>query len=88
MHKRSLYPKRLIRDEGKIGGGRLLHCPLPRDSGTAQELAVGEAGGEFQGHIMRRLLLLRVTATGQAHVEAEGGKGNRALRSQTGNMGW
>lgn len=70
---KGLYPKRLIGDEGKVGGGRLLPHPFPRDAGAAQELAVGEAGGELQGHVVRRLLLLlRVAAAGQAHVKAEG----------------
>lgn len=53
-----LYPKRLIRDEGKVGGGCLLPHPFPRDAGAAQELAVGEAGGQFQGHVVGGLLLL------------------------------
>lgn len=53
-----VYPKRLIRDEGKVGSGCLLPYPFPRDPGTAQKLAVGEAGSEFQGHVIGGLLLL------------------------------
>lgn len=66
-----IYPKRLVRDEGEVGGGRLLPQPLPRDAGAAQELAVAEAGRELQGHVVGGLLLLRGPATGQTHVEAE-----------------
>lgn len=69
-----IYPKRLIRDEGKVSGGRLLPDPFPRDAGATQELAVGEAGSEFQGHVVEGLLLLRGTAAGQTHVEAEVGE--------------
>ncbi len=57
-YEKDVYPKRLVGDEGKVGGGRLLAHPFPRDAGAAQELAVSEAGGEFQGHVVRRLLLL------------------------------
>lgn len=56
--KKDVYPKRLVGDEGKVGGGRLLAHPFPRDAGAAQKLAVREAGSEFQGHVIRRLLLL------------------------------
>lgn len=87
IQKEDLYPKRLIRNEGEVGGGCLLSHPFPRDAGAAQELTVGEAGGEFQGHVIRVLLFLWITATGQAHVKAvEVGGGNKGLRSQTGNM--
>lgn len=72
--KEIIYPKRLIRDEGKVSGGRLLPDPFPRDAGATQELAVGEAGSEFQGHVVEGLLLLRGTAAGQTHVEAEVGE--------------
>lgn len=70
-----IYPKRLVRDEGEVSGGRLLPDPFPRDAGAAQELAVAEAGGEFEGHVLERLLLLRGPAAGQAHVEAAAGRG-------------
>lgn len=78
-HKKSnqnqiIYPKRLIRDEREVSGGRLLPDPFPRDAGATQELAVGEAGGEFQGHVVEGLLLLRGSAAGQTHVEAEEGE--------------
>lgn len=66
-----IYPKRLVRDEGEVGSGHLLLCPLARDAGIAQKLAVVEASGEFQGHVVRKLLLLRITAAGQADVKAE-----------------
>lgn len=79
--KKGSYPKRLIGDEGKVGGGRLLPYPLPRETGTAQELAVTEAGGEFQGHVIRGFLLLRVPSAGQAHVKAEGGRKQRIEES-------
>lgn len=79
-YEKDLYPKRLIGDEGKVGGGRLLCCPLPRDAGAAHELAVGEAGGEFQGHVVRGVILLRVTAAGQTHVKAEGGRETGGVR--------
>lgn len=69
-----IYPKRLIRDEGKVRGGRLLPDPLPRDAGASQELPIGEAGGELQGHVVEGLFLLRGTAAGQTHVEAEVGE--------------
>jgi len=49
-------------------------CPFPRDPGAAQKLAVAEASGEFQGHVIWRLLLLRITAAGQADVKAGGGR--------------
>ena len=80
--KRSLYPKRLVGDEGKVGGGRLLLCPFAGHAGAAQKLAVSEARGELQGHVVRRLLLLRVTAAGQAQVKArgQGVGGGRGLR--------
>lgn len=74
---RNLYPKRLVRDEGEVGGGCLLLRPFSRNTGTAQKLAVAEARGEFQGHVVRRLLFLRVTAAGQAHVKAGGRRGRR-----------
>lgn len=80
-YQNNIYPKRLIGDEGKVGSGRLLPYPFPRDTGTAQELAVSEAGGEFQGHVIQGFLLLRVPTAGQTHVKAKGG--NRGLRSQT-----
>lgn len=63
-------PKRLIWDEGEVSGGRLLLRPLPRHTCITQELAVTEASGEFQGHVIQRLLLLRVTAAGQTDVKA------------------
>lgn len=58
LNKAKCYPKRLIRDEWKIGSGCLLLHPFPRHSGIAQELTVSEAGGEFQGYIVLRLPLL------------------------------
>lgn len=65
MHvKEGIYPERLIGDEGEVGGGRLLPDPFPREAGAAQELAVGEAGRELQGHVVRRLLLVRVPTAG------------------------
>lgn len=71
------YPKRLIWDEGKVGGGGLLLGPLAGQAGVAQELAIREAGGEFEGYVVRRLLLVLVLlpAAGQAHVKAEASKG-------------
>lgn len=71
--KEIIYPKRLVGDEGEVGGGGLLPQPLPRDAGAAQELPVAEAGRELQGHVVGGLLLLWGPAAGQTHVEAEGG---------------
>lgn len=85
--KSRFYPKRLIGDEGKVGSGCLLLCPFPRNASAAQKLTVREAGAEFQGHVIRRLLLLRVTSTGQAHVKAEGRRRNgRWFQSQINQM--
>lgn len=82
-----IYPKRLIRDEGEVGGGRLLPDPFPRDAGATQELAVGEAGREFQGHVVGGLVFLRGTATGQTHIKAEMGEEAEARGCQTYELG-
>lgn len=84
--KEGIYPERLIGDEGEIGGRRLLADPFPREAGAAQELAVGEAGRELQGHVRRRVILVRVPTAGQTHIEAALGedecKGKEGVRGE------
>lgn len=53
-----LNPKRLIRDEWKVVGGRFLFSPFAGQTGITYELAFTEAGGEFEGNVVQSILFL------------------------------